>query len=342
LTAPLAAQTQNPGNNPNAGGGRSGGAVSHSIRGKIFMPAGNLPEQRIRVVLELNTGGIAQETFSDSVGNFEFRSVSSNSYRVTVPTDNHTWETTQEMVEVYGNFARTFTVQLYLREKGREAFRPKEKILSVADMQDVPKAAKKAYEQGLKRTKEGKAAEAITHYQEALQAYPDYLSALNKLGEQYLQMNKLSEAQAALERAVAINGRFALARITLGMLLVSQGQYDQAIEHLEAANRQDDSFPMAHLNLGLALMSKEPPDLERAEKELTRAVEQGGRNLPYVRLHLFNLHYRRRELPKAAAQLEAYLKDAPGAPNAGQVRDTLDKVKKMLAQQAASAAKPPQ
>src|SRR5262245_54536981 len=53
-----------------------GAGVSHTIRGKIFMPSGNLPDQRLRVVLELNTGGIVNEVFSDSVGNFEFRSLS--------------------------------------------------------------------------------------------------------------------------------------------------------------------------------------------------------------------------------------------------------------------------
>jgi hypothetical protein len=63
-------QPPNP-NNP-ASSGRSS-AVSHSIRGKIFLPSGNLPEMRLRVVLEVNTGGIASETYSDSVGNFEFR-----------------------------------------------------------------------------------------------------------------------------------------------------------------------------------------------------------------------------------------------------------------------------
>src|SRR5206468_2023715 len=75
----------------NSGPGRSASSVSHTIRGKIFLPSGGLPEQRIRVVLELNTGGIAGETFSDSVGNFEFRSLPSNTYKVTVPSDNHSY-----------------------------------------------------------------------------------------------------------------------------------------------------------------------------------------------------------------------------------------------------------
>src|SRR5262249_62287556 len=49
-----------------------GRGVSHTIRGKIFLPSGSPPDQRLRVVLELNTGGVVHEVFSDSGENFEF------------------------------------------------------------------------------------------------------------------------------------------------------------------------------------------------------------------------------------------------------------------------------
>src|SRR5690349_2574653 len=143
---PIAAAAQQPtggGNIPSRGGGSS-----HTIRGKIYLPSGNLPEQRIRVVLEVSSGGIASEVFSDSAGNFEFRGLPNGSYRVSVPTDHHTYETTQEPVEIFSNMARTFTVQVYLKEKTTDPkLKPNNKLLSAADFQDVPKAAKKAYEQ---------------------------------------------------------------------------------------------------------------------------------------------------------------------------------------------------
>src|SRR5262245_19963684 len=84
--------------------GSPGRGVSHTIRGKIFMPSGSPPEQRLRVVLELNTGGIVSELFSDSVGNFEFRSLPNGTYKIVTPSDGHIYETAQESVELYGNF----------------------------------------------------------------------------------------------------------------------------------------------------------------------------------------------------------------------------------------------
>lgn len=342
LTTLVIGQTP-PSNPPTQPGssGRSSGPATHTIRGKLFLPSGNLPDQRIRVVLELSSGGIAGETFSDSVGNFEFRNLPSNSYRITVPSDRRLYETTQEMVEVFGNISRTFMVHIYLKDinSGIE-IKPKNKMISVAELQEVPKAAKKHYEKGLKLAKEGKSQEAIALFQEAVKLFPDYLLALNKLGEQYMALNQLAEAEAALGRAIAVDSKFSVARINLGILLVNLKRFDEAIEHLEAANRLDETYPMAHLFLGLALMEKQPVDFDRAEREMNRALELGGQALAYVRLHLFNLNIRRQSYDKAAWQLETYLKEVPNAPNADSVRATLEKVKKLMAQNPEQVKKP--
>jgi Tfp pilus assembly protein PilF len=331
---PAAAQTQPGGTNPGVGSGRG---PSHTIRGKIFLPSGNPPEQRIRVVLEINTGGIAGEAFSDSVGNFEFRSLSNGVYRITVPTDTRTYETAQETVELYGAFSRTVSAQIYLRDKNAEpGFRPRERVLSAADIQEVPKEAKKAYEKGLKRAGENKPQEAVAGFEQALKLFPDYLHALNKLGEQKAILQAPDEARAAFEKAIAVNPKFALPHINLGMLLVNQNRFDDAVAPLEQGNRLDDSYPMSHLNLGLALMQQTTPDLDRAEKELTRAMELGKGSLVTVRKYLFNLNARRRTWDKAIAHLEAYLKEAPDAPDAAEVRNTLARATKLMTDSAAA------
>jgi tetratricopeptide (TPR) repeat protein len=320
-------------NNPNS----AGRGVSHAIRGKIFMPSGSPPEQRLRVVLELNTGGIVSEVFSDSVGNFEFRSLPNGTYKIVAPSDGRVYETAQETIEVQGNFARTFTVQIYLKEKGEGVtVKPKEKIVSVADLQQPPKEAKKNYENGLKRARENKPEEAVALFQAAVRIFPEYLAAINKMGEQLAVLKKPDEAQAAFEKAISINPKFALPHINLGILFVERGRYDEAVVALETGVSADDSYPMSHLKLGEALMSKQPPDYDRAEKELTRALELGKREFAYVRLYLFNLNLRRQRLDKAAEQLEAYLKEAPDAVDAEQVRQRLDRVKKAIEQQKAS------
>lgn len=337
ITFSVSAVAQQTGGNQGNSNRSGATATSHSVRGKIFLPSGSFPEQRMRVVLEVSTGGIAQETFSDSVGNFEFRNLPSGSYRVIIPTDGHLYETVQELVEAFGNFARTFTVQLYLKSKGGElTIKTKDKLLSVADLQDIPKPARKAYEQGVKLARNNKSEDACAKLQEAINIFPDYLYALNKLGEQYSLTNKPADARAMFERALGVNPKFALPYINLGILFVHQRQFDEAVNALENGLRLDSTYPMGYLNLGLALMSKTPPELDRAEKELSRALEMGKTEMLHVRKHLFNLYLRQQRMDKAAAQLEAYLREAPEAPDAEQVRQMLGKVKKTLAQQAAN------
>ena len=188
----------------------------------------------------------------------------------------------------------------------------------------------------MKRARENKPDEAVALFQAAVKIFPEYLAAINKLGEQLAVLKKPEEAQAAFEKAIAINPKFALPHINLGILFVEQERYDEAIVALENGARADDSYPVSHLKLGEALMSKQPPDYDRAEKELTRALELGKREFVYVRLQLFNLNLRRQRLDKAAEQLEAYLKEAPDAPDVEQVQQRLDKVKKAIEQQKAT------
>ena len=331
LTILLSTSSLAQGINPNAGGGGTRGA--HVIRGKLFLPNGRLPEQRIRVVLEVSTGGIYSDTFSDSVGNFEFRSLPNNNYKIVVPSDGFTYESAQENLEVSGAASRTFSVQFYLREKAGNAI-SKDKMISAGEMtQDVPKAAKKSYEQGLKRMKDGKNNEAVSLFQDALKSYPEYVLALNKLGECYLYEEKLQAAQSEFEKAIAINAKYPISQINLGMLMVKSQRYDAAIEHLDAALRLNESFPMAHLYLGIAWLEKTPQDvsnLEKAEKSFSKALALGGKDMANVHKYMFNIHIRRKQVDKAAAELEAYLEALPDAPDAPGIKQMLGKLKANL------------
>ncbi|MFN7926933.1 MAG: tetratricopeptide repeat protein [Blastocatellia bacterium] len=331
LSLAVLAQTTS-GSNPTAGSGASGNRGSHVIRGKIFLPSGRLPEQRMRVTLEVSTGGIYAETFSDSVGNFEFRSIPSSNYRVIVPTDGHTYETAQEAIEVSGTISRTYVTQLYLREKERDTRNSSHKMISAAAFeQNVPKAAKKPYEQGLKKMKDGKTEEAAALFQDALKLYPEYVLALNKLGETQAMLQKFTEAEATFQQSLTVSPKLPQTHISFGMMLVNLKRFPEAIEQFEIANNLDEDFPMAHLHLGIALLERKPQtenDLTRAEREFEKALAIGGPQLSYVHKLLFNLHLRRRNYPQAIMDLETYLKLNPAASDAAQVQEMLAKVKK--------------
>jgi tetratricopeptide (TPR) repeat protein len=316
----------------------AGGAGNHSLRGKVFLPSGQSPELRVRVVLEVATGGIFGETFTDSAGNFEFRMISSGNYVLNVPADlTQLFEAYTERIEISGALSRVFTAQVYLRPRARDQRdQISKELLTVADMQEVPKAAKQHYEKALKHAQNQQPQAAIEKLQEAVKIFPDYLYALNKLGEQYLQSGQRELAQAHFERALAANERFALPHIGLGTMLNEAKHYAEAIAHLEAAIKLDDSYPVTQIQLGLALMENAPPAYERAEKALLRGLALGGKGVAFVYLHLFNLHMRQKHYAQSATVLETFLREAPNAPEVPQVRQKLDSLKKIIDQAASS------
>ena len=319
------------------GGGQGAGpaatgrttSVTHSIRGRLYMPSGTLPDQRVRVILEVSTGGMAGETFTDTGGNFEFGQLPSGTYRILVPADQtRRFETTQETVELFGAFSRTVLAQVNLRSPEAEiVVTPKGRLLSVGDLQEVSREARKIYEKGLKRAQDEKPTEALALFQKALQIHPDYLLAINKLGEQYLVLERPEDARTQFERALQINPKFVLPHINLGILYVRLRQYEEAIRELEAGCRLEDSYPMAHLQLGIAYLSRPTPDPERAEKEVAQAIALGGSSFAYGRKILFNWYLRQDQLARAGDQLEAYLKVAGGEPDAEEVRQVLKRIR---------------
>lgn len=333
----LNVSAQNPNrNDPNSG---NNSRNNHVIRGKLFQPNGTFTERRMRVVLEVTSGGIFGEVFSDSVGNFEFRGLSGNNYRVVVPSDNQTYETATEAVEVSGPIARTYMVQIYLREKKSDENSTKDKMIS-SFVQEVPKSAKKNFELGAKKFKDGKNDEAFAALQAAIKDFPDYVMAHDKLGQYYLGQQKFTEAQTEFEKALAVGPKYALSHVNLGMLLTQQKRYDEAIEHLETANHLDDNYPMSHMYLGIAFWEKsaqQPEKLDSAERAFQRAIALGGNNMAQVHKYIFNIQMRRKDYSKAITELEAYLVAMPNAPDAPQIKAMIGKLKQTVAAQSAAA-----
>ena len=71
---------------------------------------------------------------------------------------------------------------------------------------------------GLLATREGRTAEAIPYFEQALKLNPDHLIALENLGNAYRQQKNWDEARKFLERAVSVGPQDAEANYSLGMV----------------------------------------------------------------------------------------------------------------------------
>jgi tetratricopeptide (TPR) repeat protein len=104
---------------------------------------------------------------------------------------------------------------------------------------------------------EGGVQQAINYYNTARQLRPDYLPVFISLGNIYLQLNRLTEAEANFSRVLEIDENVAAAQYGLGQAALSKRSYADAAKYLEKAlalapesNRLHYALAMAYRGLG--------------------------------------------------------------------------------------------
>ncbi len=117
---------------------------------------------------------------------------------------------------------------------------------------------------------QGKAAEAIANYREAILVNPDDVTAHNNLAIALAAQGKPAEAIAALREAIRINPDSAEVHYNLGTDLATQGNSDEGIAEFREAIRLNPDFAEAHSNLGAELRSR--GKLDEALDELRTAI----------------------------------------------------------------------
>ena len=104
---------------------------------------------------------------------------------------------------------------------------------------------------GLLATREGRTADAIPYFQEALKLNPDHLIALENLGNAYRQQKSWGDARRVLERAVVVGPEDPEANYSLGMVFAQLNDTDRAYEYLQRALKARPGYPEALNNLGV-------------------------------------------------------------------------------------------
>ncbi len=121
-------------------------------------------------------------------------------------------------------------------------------------LQINPKNVEAYYNLGNVLIKEGSVDEAITYYQKALQINPDYAQAHNNLGNALLQKGNVDEAIVHFQKALQISPHFAEAHYNFGNVLLHKGRVDEAITHFQTALQIRPDNAEAHYNFGNVLI----------------------------------------------------------------------------------------
>lgn len=314
---------------------------SHTLQGRVIAPNGSPPPQSVRVTLTYS-GRPLYETFTDAGGHFTFTGLATGTYELTAEGDEVNFETTRVTAEVtaFGAAPQLFTQDIQLRAPRRKSI-ASAAVLN-AFVQDVPKPAAQAFEQGQKLDREGKPADAVIKIREALRMFPSFFEAHLALGNHLLKQGLFKDAIDELDRAREINPNDDRLYQSFGLIMIAQRNYRMAFAVLSEAARLNPKNPsnpylngVAHLEYAAWIdrsqseSAKRDRDkaLEDAKRFLLNADDLSGHKLADVHLQLARVYEKRGEPARAAGELEEYLKKSPDAKNAQAIREAIKKLK---------------
>ncbi|MEP7271887.1 MAG: carboxypeptidase regulatory-like domain-containing protein [Acidobacteriota bacterium] len=303
-------------------------AQSGTISGKV-RDAGGATLTGVIVAL-WRANGLEAQSVTARDGDFEFSGLEPASYELIIKHPGY--EPATERVE-FRYFERSnvrmeiIRVEINLKPARGENTRPGTNFV-----QDVPPAARSAFENGVARIKEGKPIEGVALLHEAISVFPNYFNAHFALAGQLSREGKASDALAELELARLINDRDARVYHLFGVLMTGQSKYATAEWAFRAAIDRDPTGAQSHLSraivlLELAKLEKDQAEVKKrlteAEGDLARVIELTGDKLPAAYLHRARIHEMRGHGKAAAADLETYLKRNPNDKNALALREAI-------------------
>jgi len=97
---------------------------------------------------------------------------------------------------------------------------------------------------------QGKTAEAVRHYYEALRINPGHATAHYNLGCTFANQGMIAKAIRHFTKAVQIDPEFAEAHNNLGVAFANEGRFAEAAKYFSEALRINPEDPETHVNLG--------------------------------------------------------------------------------------------
>lgn len=302
------------------GAGDTGLGGVNTISGSVIA-GGQRLQRRIPVRLQSMTRG-DRVVMTDDYGNFQFRGLVSGDYTIVIDKEKDFQPFSQvvSVIQPRGFPPQTYTLSIRLE------FKPTEKagVLNV-EFANVPKPALVHYDNALEQAKKNDHSAAIEELKLAIKEYPSFSQAFNELGVQYLKLNQVENADEAFQGALKITPDAVAPLTNRGIANVLLKRYGEAVPILRKVLKKDDQSAVAHYFLGQALANLGLFD--DAEKEFLAAIELGKEEMKEAHRILAIIYSSRGNKKRAAEELEAYLKVAPNAPDAEQLKQQIQKLR---------------
>jgi Tfp pilus assembly protein PilF len=312
--------------------GLPGGEGRHTIKGRVFTPAGRPAEAGMKVRLEGDAVGSKTVT-TDLDGAFIFNNLPPGNYAIVMEAGAD-FDPVREPVTINptGTFGGSGTSQMIsipvnLRARG-----------AAAAFAKLPKEARDGYTKGLEAAAKGDNKKAAEFLDKAVAAHPNFPEALAELGMLYMKLENMEKAAQTYEALLKLTPNNAIAQLNLGIAsynvassLVTEkktaeaeAKLTKAETHLRESLKLNQG-PTAHYYLGLVFIKLR--NYTEAQKEMEAAIANGGENLALAHKLLGGLYISAKRNKEAADHLDKYLVLDPKAKDADRVRETIKQLR---------------
>ena len=301
--------------------------VGSSIAGFVY-GQGRSPVPDVFVELNTELGRTLTRTKTDSAGRYMFRGVPFGRVYVRVLALGTNYEEQTQSIEVgdVGPRGQVIPDSVQLDFHLRPRKEDRKAVNAVVFVQEVPEEAKKLYQDGIAELDRQRSAEAIQLIQRAIDIFPTYFDALERLGQEFIKEQKFEDAVQMFSRSTAVNAQNFSSWYNLAYASYQVGKFPAAIDAAGRALSLNKAAP--HVLFVLGVSQRRVGRYSDAEKSLLEAGKLDKGKTPEIYWQTALLYtYNLKRYQEAADQLELYLKADPKNPKAEEIRRVIARLR---------------
>ena len=296
-----------------------------SISGFVFNEA-RQPLADVHVELLDEMDATKSRAKTNGSGVYHFRNLEPGRYNIKVLPYGMDYEEQMRSVSLVvlsampGSGAASEQVDFYLKAKRNTNEGPLA-APGVIFAQEVPNNAKKLYEAGIEDLLNKKDDEGFDKLKKALEIFPDYFLALDRLGREYVVRGYYQAAYVLFTKAIEVNPRSFSSTFGLGLASFRLQQVDQAVKNFQRATEIDNKQTNGFLWLGISYLQNK--NYSQAETSLNKANKLSDGKSADVHWQLARLYKDQNRFKESADALEVYLKYKPESADTEKIKETI-------------------
>lgn len=297
---------------------------SANVRVYITFPDDRPTREQLKIeLLSGTTGTQIMETYTNNRGEAQFVSVPTGTFQISV-TGQSVQPTVSDFFDV-DQRKTSQSVSVRVKPATEDDAVGGGPAVAVRDI-NIPQSASKQFDQATEAMNHQDWQKAVSYLAEAVAIYPKYVEAYTNLGAAYEHLGNPAQERQALEKAIGLDGHFAPALMSLGMLSMIEKKYGEAEDELGRASASDATNPQILMLLAQAQLLNKHFDqaTSSAQKLHTLPHHEKYAKVHYIAARAYEHENRAAD---AANELQEFLAEQPSGPIADAVRKELSNLR---------------